>query len=163
MGAEHGREVQGAITGRGEILQRRGLGPAAELLRPARRGRREWDLPLAVPENHLHLAVEPHLAVGRAVTVARCAEQLDSGGGPTTGRPRSCPRASPPSGSGLGGRRWSRPPARGARWTHASPKENATTNVNVIHPCTSINQGCETNGAAFIFHALCIVSLNLNG
>jgi hypothetical protein len=40
-GAEHGREVQGAIAGRGEILQQRGLGPAAELLRPARRGRRE--------------------------------------------------------------------------------------------------------------------------
>jgi hypothetical protein len=51
VGAEHGREVQGTITGRGEILQQRGLGPAAELLRPARRGRREWDPPLAVPED----------------------------------------------------------------------------------------------------------------
>jgi hypothetical protein len=51
MGAEHGHEVQGAITGRGEILQQRGLGPAVELLRPARRGRREWDSPLAVPED----------------------------------------------------------------------------------------------------------------
>jgi hypothetical protein len=44
----------------------------------------------------LHLAVEPHLAVGRAVTVARCAEQLDSGG-------QVClPRGRPPA-EGSGG------------------------------------------------------------
>jgi hypothetical protein len=85
---------------------------------------------------------------------------------PTTGRPRSCPRASPhlpqaqASVAGDGVDHLQEVPAR---WTHASPKENATTNVNVIHPCTSINQGCETNGArGFIFHALCIVSLNLS-
>ena len=34
----------------GEVLQRRGLGPAAELLRPARGGRREGDPPLTYRE-----------------------------------------------------------------------------------------------------------------
>ena len=82
----------------GEVLQRRGLGPAAELLRPTRGGRREGDPPLAVPEDDpavgdarvrpaalrvegdalgaLHLAAEPHLGPTEPLPFVRVRRHL---------------------------------------------------------------------------------------
>jgi hypothetical protein len=74
----------------GEILQRRGHGPAAELLRPARGGRREWDPPLAVPGD------DPAIDDAR---VQPCGSKATLSGPCTSPRnrtsaPRSCSRSS---------------------------------------------------------------------
>jgi hypothetical protein len=114
---------------------------------------RERDSPDARPCMHAWPLLPPN-----PIGTMRCMHACTGLHGRPAGRPRSCPRASPPSGLSA---RWSRPlqvdphaAMHDPRKMQRRRRDTTRESMNVIH----LFQGCETGGG-FHFHALCIVSL----